>query len=86
MTNDATKTICCVCGIEGELKIVDGKAQFTFTKEAETHAHDLLSGKMMHAEDIGRNEGALIEAKKGDKYKSRMEAYKNFISPTMPPR
>ena len=86
MTNDATKTICCVCGIEGELKIVDGKAQFTFTEEAETHAHDLLSGKMMHAEDIGRNEGALIEAKKGDKYKNRMESYKNFISPTMPPR
>lgn len=86
LNDEATKAICCVCGIEGEMSVVDGKPTFTFTEEAETHAHDLLSGKMMHADDIGRNEGALIESKKTDKYKNAMENYKNFIQPTMPPR
>ncbi len=84
LNDDSTKAICEMCGIEGEIKIVDGKMTFEFSKEAEMHAHDTLSGKMVHAEDIGKNEGALIESKKTQKYKDRMENYKNFIQVTKP--
>lgn len=86
INDDASKAICIVCGIEGKMDVVDGKMTFSFTEEAETHAHDLLSGKMMHAQDIGHYEGKLMEQKKTDEYKNRMEKYKNFLQPTMPPR
>ena len=85
LNDDATQAICEVCGIVGDIKVADGKVSFSFTKEAETHAHDILSGKMMHADDIGHYEGKLIEEKKSDKYKERMNSYKEFIQATMPP-
>ena len=84
LNQDASKAICEVCGIEGELKIEDGKVSFCFTAEAETHAHDTVSGKMMHAQDIGHYEGLLVEQKKSDLYKERMNAYKAFIQPVKP--
>lgn len=84
LNDDATKAICEVCGIEGKIEIQNGKVAFSFTEEACTHAHDTLSGKMMHAQDIGHYEGILAEQKKTDDYKERMEKYKNFISATVP--
>ena len=85
LNDDASKAICEVCGIEGDIQIVDGKVQFSFSEEAETHAHDILSGKMMHAQDIGYYEGKLAESKKGDTYKNRIDTYKQFIGATLPP-
>ncbi len=86
LNDDATKAICEVCGIVGNIKVEDGKVSFDFTEEAETHAHDILSGKMMHAQDIGNFEGKLLEQKKTDLYKERMDRYKEFIQPTLPVR
>ena len=85
LNDDSTKAVCEVCGIVGDLKIVDGKVTFTFTDEAETHAHDILSGKMMHAQDIGHYEGKLMEDKKSDEYRKRMDNYKQFIKAVLPP-
>ena len=85
LNDDASKAICEVCGIEGDIRVQDGKVTFSFTEEAETHAHDILSGKLMHAQDIGHYEGKLNEDKKGEVYKNRMLAYKDFIDATLPP-
>ena len=85
LNDDSTKAVCEVCGIVGDLKNVDGKVTFTFTDEAETHAHDILSGKMMHAQDIGHYEGKLMEDKKTDEYKNRMNYYKTFMQAALPP-
>lgn len=52
------KAICCVCGIEGHIDRVDGKYLFQFDAEAQMpHAHDTISGKFIHGDDIQRNEG-----------------------------
>ena len=51
-----TKATCMSCGIEGELQIEDGALKFVYTPEAENLAHDLLSGKFKHADDIKENE------------------------------
>lgn len=84
LNDDCTKAICELCGIEGTMKIVDGTMKFEFTEEAEKHAHDTLSGKMMHAEDIGRFEAKLSESKKSPEYKIRMNRYRKFIQATKP--
>ncbi len=84
LNNNATEAICEVCGIVGEIKVVNGEIKFEFPEEQLEHAHDTIPGKMHHAEDIKKNEGQLIEDKKTEKYKTRMEKYKNFINATMP--
>lgn len=84
LNDEYSQAICEMCGIVGDIKIEDGKVKFEFTKEAEMHAHDTLSGKMMHAEDIGNNEGKFAEQKKSEEYKNRMDKYKNFIQASKP--
>jgi len=82
----STHAICCVCGIEGDIKIEDGKIKFVFPDEQLEHAHDTLSGKLLHAEDIKKNEDGNIEKKKSDEYKARVAKYKAFISASVPER
>lgn len=48
------------------------------------HAHDTLSGKFIHAEDIKKTVAISMELKKSDDYKQRIESYKNFITATKP--
>ena len=76
--------ICCACGLEGELKIENGKLSFHYDPETEHHAHDLLSGKFIHADDIKENEGKLMEWKKTDEFKQKKQAYIDFISSSKP--
>lgn len=78
------KAICSFCGMIGELKVIDGKISFAFPPEMEPLAHDTVSGKFKHANDIKENEGRLMELKKTPEYKARMEKYKQFISSSMP--
>ena len=79
------KAICCVCGIEGTIERVDGKYQFHFDAETQIpHAHDTISGKFIHGDDIQRNEGKVRQSKQTDEYKARFEKYKSFISPSKP--
>lgn len=80
----STKAICCLCGIEGEMKIQGGKMVFEFPESQIEHAHDTLSGKFIHADDIRTNEGKLAESQKSDEYKERVKKYKEFIQATVP--
>lgn len=80
----ANKAICTLCGLEGEIKVTDGKVSFSFKPEDEAKAHDIVSGKFMHADDIRENEGRLMDVKKSDEYKHRREKYASFIDSLMP--
>lgn len=82
--DDAAHAICCLCGIEGEIKLVDNRVQFEFAEEQLKHAHDTLSGKFIHGDDIKANEGKLAQIKKTPDYKARVQKYKDFISPIKP--
>lgn len=86
LSNDSTHAVCCLCGIEGDIVIKDGKTVFEFPEEQIVHAHDTISGKMIHGDDIKVNEGALMEIKKTDDYKARVQKYIDFIDPIMPER
>ncbi len=81
---DETAT-CCFCGMVGTLGYDDHhKIKFIFPKEMEKLAHDTVSGKFKHADDIKENEGKLMDVKKTDEYKNRMKAYKEFIQSSKP--
>jgi multimeric flavodoxin WrbA len=82
--DDPAKSICEVCGMVGEIKIVDGRMVFEVPEEQWEHAHTLIPGKMKHMDDIYHYETKLLEDKKTPEYKSRMEAYKSFIQATKP--
>jgi multimeric flavodoxin WrbA len=86
LADEADQAICCQCGLKGTVAVVDGKVSFTFPPESESLAHNTVSGKFKHADDIQENEGKLMELKKTPEYKARMQEYKDFISSTMPPR
>lgn len=84
LTNDSTHAICCLCGIEGDIVIEDGKTKFVFPEEQLAHAHDTLSGKFIHGDDIKENEGKLADMQKTPEFKARVQKYKDFITATVP--
>lgn len=84
LDRESTHAVCCMCGIEGDVKVVDGKVSFEFPEEQLEHAHDTLSGKLLHCDDIKKTVAISMELKKSDEYKKRLENYKNFISATKP--
>lgn len=79
------QAICMTCGIEGKIEVVDGQITFVYPPEAEAHAHDLLSGKFAHADDIRVNEGKAIANRKSEKYKASAERIKSFNIPEILP-
>lgn len=84
LNDSATAAICCLCGIEGELKVDGGKVTFNFPQEVVALAHDTLSGKLKHAEEIRENEGQNMAHRKTDAYKERVAFYRDQIAPTLP--
>jgi len=86
LNDDASRVECSVCGVVGELSVVNGKIRFNFGPEQYEIAHDKLPGKLKHVEDIGRIEGAFAEAQQTEEFKKRMKAYREFIQPSRPPR
>ena len=86
LADDATQAICCACGLVGEIKVIDGKLRFSFNPGTEHHAHDTLSGKFIHCDDIKENEGKLMELKKTDEFKARKAKYNEFITGMKPER
>lgn len=80
----ANNAVCCLCGAEGEIKVENGKLSFHYDEIWETLAHDTLSGKLKHADDIKENEGRNMELKKTDAYKARVQKYRDFISSSRP--
>lgn len=84
VTGENTKAICCLCGIVGDVTVVDNSVKFVFPDEQLKHAHDTMEGQMIHADDIRRNEGKLSESMKSDEFKKRVAEYKEFITATVP--
>ena len=84
IADDAKKCICTLCGLEGEIAVANGKVTFTFDPADEHKAHDTVSGKFLHADDIKENEGKLDEWRKSDEFKARKQKYFDFISSTRP--
>ena len=77
--------VCCLCGTEGVMKNVDGKYVFEFDAEKWLpHAHDSISGKFIHGDDIQRNEAASREMMQTDEAKARKAKYKDFIQSSKP--
>ena len=77
--------ICCTCGTEGVVKLVDGKYVFEFDAEKWIpHAHDSISGKFIHGDDIMRNEGEARALMATDEAKARKQKYREFIQPSKP--
>ena len=74
----------CLCGLEGEIHNESGKYSFTFPAEQLEHAHDTLSGKFIHGNDIKENTGKKIANMQTEKYKARQAAYRAFITATVP--
>jgi hypothetical protein len=84
IVDNAAEVICSLCGIKGELKITGGKISFVFPEKQLEHAHNTIPGKFLHADDIKKNEGALMAARKTDEFKARVDKYKAFITATQP--
>lgn len=83
INNDGTAS-CCLCGINGKLETTPEGIKFIFPEEQLEHAHNTISGKFIHMNDIKTNEGRLIETKKSDEYKKRLQMYKDFIETSKP--
>lgn len=84
LDKNSSKAICCLCGIEGEMKIEEGKMVFAYPESQVEHAHDTLSGKFIHGDDIRNNEGKLSAMQKSDEFKTRVKKYKDFIEAKVP--
>ncbi|MGI5971112.1 MAG: flavodoxin family protein [Oscillospiraceae bacterium] len=78
------KAVCEVCGIIGDIVLENGKYSFVFPEEQLRHAHNLIPGKMLHMQDIGKYEGQLAEQKKTPEFKARVQKYKDFITASRP--
>jgi multimeric flavodoxin WrbA len=84
LSSGSTHAICCLCGIEGDLTIENGKTAFRFDESWLGKAHDKLPGKFLHGDGIKRNEEKLLEIKKTKKYIDKVQTYKEFIVATLP--
>lgn len=80
-----TQCECELCGLRGELKVVDGAMKFVFDPATEHHAHDILSGKALHGQDIFQNEGRLMNLFKDPEFQARKKHYTEVIEPTPAP-
>ncbi len=76
---------CELCGLRGKLDIADGRIKFVFDPATEHHAHDLLSGKALHGQDIFQNEGRLMNLFKDPEFQARKKHYTEVVEPTPAP-
>jgi multimeric flavodoxin WrbA len=77
--------ICCLCGTEGVMDRVDGKYVFTFDEEKWLpHAHDSISGKFIHGDDIQSNEAKTRATMQSEEAKTRKKKYRDFIQSSKP--
>ncbi len=80
-----THCVCEFCGLEGTLEIQDGAFKFVYDPATEPHAHDIMSGKFMHGDDIFENESRLMDLGKDPEFKARKAHYTAVCAPTTPP-
>ena len=53
----------------------DGAFKFKFNPEDEHKAHDIISGKKLHGDDIFENEGRLMNLGTNEEFKRRKAYY-----------
>lgn len=78
-----THCVCEMCGLEGNLKIIDGSLKFVFDEDEVYKAHDVISGKKLHGDDILRNESRLIALGKDLEFRRRKMHY-TAVCPSTP--
>ncbi len=78
------KAICCLCGLEGTIQNVEGKYVFTFPQETLPHAHDTISGKFIHGDDIQNNEKSSRTKLASPEMRERKKKYMDFIKSSKP--
>lgn len=77
--------VCCLCGTEGVMERVDGKYQFSFDQEKWLpHAHDSVSGKFIHGDDIQNNEKKARTSMQTKEARARKKKYAEFIQASRP--
>ncbi len=79
-TDMSTDIECPSCGINGELKIVDGKVQVSFSKKEQARARGTVEGLYEHYHEIqGMKDVAIPKIMKyGDKIAELTEKYAKF--------
>lgn len=82
LTPGTTEAICSLCGIVGEVAVEDGKTKFVFPESQLEHAHDTLSGKFIHGNDIKEMEGSFAKVRQSEEFKARKAKNREFITPT----
>ena len=81
-----TKNVVCdVCGLEGTLVEEDGAFKFVFNPADEHKAHDILSGKFLHVDDIKENEGRLAYLRTDETFKAIKKKYADMFPPVPAP-
>lgn len=85
-----THAVCEYCGLEGHLEVADGAAKFVLDESIDPnghieHAHDLMSGKFAHGQDIFANESRLMSLFSDPEFKARKAHYTAVCEPTPPP-
>lgn len=80
-----SKAVCELCGLEGELTVEDGAWAFRFDPADEHKAHDTISGKFIHADDIKENEGRLMNLGKDPEFQRRKKYYSDLFAPIPAP-
>lgn len=76
--------ICCICGLQGELSIANGALKISYPEAQLPLAHDTVTGKFKHGEDIKRIQAEFAESQRSPEYQTRMNRYKAFIRPSQP--
>jgi hypothetical protein len=71
--------------LDGTLEVVNGAFKSNFDPEDEPKAHDTLTGKKMHDDDIFDNEGRLMNLFKDPEFKARKAHYTAVCEPTPSP-
>ncbi|MGL5436078.1 MAG: NAD(P)H-dependent oxidoreductase [Lachnospiraceae bacterium] len=83
LTPGTTEAICGLCGMVGEIAIEDNKTRFVFPEKQLEHAHNTLSGKFIHGNDIKNMEGNFAKVRQTDEFKSKKKKYQEFITPML---
>jgi multimeric flavodoxin WrbA len=78
------KAICCTCGLEGTITFEGGKYIFNYPEDTLPHAHDTISGKFIHGDDIQNNEASSRAKLASEEMKARKKKYMEFIQSTVP--
>jgi multimeric flavodoxin WrbA len=78
------KAICCTCGLEGKITVEDGKYVFTYPEDTLPHAHDTITGKFIHGDDIQNNERDSRAKLASEEMKARKKKYMEFIQSSRP--